>query len=687
MKEYWYWIELIGFDKEKPDFGIENFLEASGKRATGISLLLSCVDFVNTYKGMDNEYYLGKGVASYYGHPFNDERAIQKWTNYDLKRLVKQLQDKNLKVVFSFFNMYHYLDENEKLIFGDYIRQHFEICEYDCKGERQEGGVNPIKRFSDGSFYEDFLISQSEKILNDYGFDGIMLADGMSSNRQTIQNGDYTDDLVEQFLAFSKEKLPENIKLKCFDDKEEYVKRYKYIFENKLSEWLDFVSNRYKTFYNKYVEAVSNAGKLFIFNSTWTRDPFEALYRYGIDYKLINDKRIYAIMVEDCGGLAPIYSNLEQSLYEIPFEHRRYYNYEYMLTQMSLKAYMPELNQISMTTVKDVMEQWNLVDNAYTEFNKMVVRRSTSFVYENGKYVLSSHTPLYCLADGIPKHTWDKINKIEELSDWGNSAEPIGFTAVFNDNIKKEVDNYIKDKRYSQTKILNELLISGLKINCMTTFKELDNVSAPLIVCNIENYKDTEIEYLENYTKNPLFVFSYNNVLNRKCSQIISYNEKGLKCFCYNVSLKENINLNIAVKDTEISYYQNNRAIWTNRLIYKEVPKDFFKTCCLECDKFFDFPKIIFDEYFEFPGFINNTECKLFIYKITNNNYRIIVSNDDYYVSNPNIKFLRKVLKVKSLTKPDWYNVPHDDFTVCPRVANRGVEILDINLDKSINII
>ena len=93
MNQKWYWIELIGFDKEQPDLGVEDFLSRIPKDICGISLLLYTVDFVCLHTGLAQEQPLPRAACSYGGHPYNEERKLQSWTNWELKRLIESLQD------------------------------------------------------------------------------------------------------------------------------------------------------------------------------------------------------------------------------------------------------------------------------------------------------------------------------------------------------------------------------------------------------------------------------------------------------------------------------------------------------------------------------------------------------------------------------------------------------------------
>ena len=57
-QETWIWTELLAFDRDLPDCGVKAYLDRLGFIPTGISALLSAVDFVLFHKGMDEEYEL-----------------------------------------------------------------------------------------------------------------------------------------------------------------------------------------------------------------------------------------------------------------------------------------------------------------------------------------------------------------------------------------------------------------------------------------------------------------------------------------------------------------------------------------------------------------------------------------------------------------------------------------------------
>ena len=99
------WIELIGFDKNDISGSVKNYFETIGFKPHSVSFHLTSVNFVNTHKGMDSEYQLPSYVCSYAGHAENDLRKRQNWTNYDLRKIVFEMQKHGVKVFVSFFDL------------------------------------------------------------------------------------------------------------------------------------------------------------------------------------------------------------------------------------------------------------------------------------------------------------------------------------------------------------------------------------------------------------------------------------------------------------------------------------------------------------------------------------------------------------------------------------------------------
>ena len=189
----WIWIELIGFDNTLADYGVRNYLERCKFVPDGMSLLLTWTEFVLGYKGMVHEYELHPNEQSYGGHPASPERKRQNWTNYQLKGLIKELHQYDIKVYLSYFNFA-----------GDYIHNNRRYLLETTANNTTIGTINVLKILDDGTPFEDVLQTATIQVLKDYHFDGIQIADGISSYRLALQYGDYSDNMVKQFLDHSK---------------------------------------------------------------------------------------------------------------------------------------------------------------------------------------------------------------------------------------------------------------------------------------------------------------------------------------------------------------------------------------------------------------------------------------------------------------------------------------------------
>ncbi len=666
--ENWYWTELIGFDVNKKDFGVSDFIKKVSNDIYGVSLLLYDNDFINTFQESEGECDLPLSACSYAGHPYNEDRKIQQWTNFKLKGLISELHKNNIEVVFSVFNNYTYTDyRNGKKVIGEFSAKHPEISEFCSAKFKRLDTNNMLKRFNNGEFFEDYFISKCVQFVNYYGFDGMQVADGISSHRLTIQNGDYSDDMVGQFIERMKVRLPYDIKLKCDDDRKEHIKRYKYILNNLRYEYTCFISDRYAVFFKKIIKAFLQINKFIIFNNAWTKDHFEALFRYGIDYRKFYDDGIYAMMFEDVSCSLPLFSVDTWGGVRASFEYRKYFFYEYWVIQQNLKSYLPKLKQLNMTPIKDTEEQWNLIDSSPNDLKKEITKRNTSFIRTNNQFVRFSQGGFYCLSDGLQKRHWAMIKKFEDDTQIRQITDIFGAYLIHNDNIYEELDSYIKTRNMSSTTLQKRLLIEKFPVSSMVSVDELSDIKNPIIVANADFFDDEKITILETFTNAPMFLFGYKNALKRSPSQTIECKRSGMKCWIYNTDCGENIIIDKPVKKTSVSAVDLYDGIWPQELKYNDVSKAFFRTVLK-----------IFEKNYTAPKVISKSDANIFCYKTGENKCTIVVYNNLFYCDNITIRMPFNITMSSIVGKPSWSNVVlnKNEFTV--KVANRSCEIINL---------
>ena len=269
---FFVWVELIGFDNTKPDFGVDEYLDRMAMKPQAVSLLLDNDGlFLSHAKGLPADFAFPPNVAAYGGRPFNRERRRQTWTAFQLKGLVAELKRHNVEVFASFF-----------------ARE-----QYPVSAERAKVVSGKLASF-----------------LSDYGFSGLHGSDGYAPPRYL---------------------LPE-----CADADRPRIARE--------------TAAQYAENWRTIVAALKPHGLKCWINTCWTRDPFEALYRYGVDYRLLAKTGIDGFIVES--------SAAAQSIHGWDYEESSPIDRSTAML-MRLKACVPEMPLVLLHGINDGTEQWS----------------------------------------------------------------------------------------------------------------------------------------------------------------------------------------------------------------------------------------------------------------------------------------------------------------------------------------
>ena len=643
----WIWIELIGFDNTLPDYGVQDYLDRCKFVPDGASLLLTWAEFVLGYQGLDHEYALHPNEQSYGGHPASPERERQNWTNYQLKGLISELHQHNIKVYLSYFNFA-----------GDYMKNHRYLLETTAENNTT-GTFNVLKKLDDGTPFEDILQTATMKVLNDYNFDGIQIADGISSYRLALQYGDYSDNMVNQFLDYSKINLPET------------KNRAAYIWSEYRQEWIDFHVFRWGVFFDKYVKRIRESGKEAIFNSAWTRDPFEAMYRYGVDYRLIASTGIDGCMVEDGSPGLAILSDHDNG-YLMTDEMRRRIHYEYLTTLMMVRVAMPSLRITPLAGVHDANEQWGVLEHMPTSMLRNVVCNLNTLFYDGNTHKYKSVTdgPFFCLADALFESDWNFIRNCWNTGMIKENTQPCGLTVIWSDRrLDNELAAFIKTRRTPSYRITADLMYAGAQIYNIARIEDIGALNGPLLIINPDLLPEDERNAINNYTKGEIFYIGENII---STPSIVENNRFGGMKFGCATSINDAAYINNPVKydfDPKYSLEKIN-MLWTHPLEYKPVSAEFYKRCADLINKKCNFPEII--KYGE--------SCQIIVNKTDDKHYRVILANDEYYYTHPIVDMKAEIESVKCLTRYEGYPLSPNGTTFQCRVAGRGADVFDVVL-------
>lgn len=397
------WIELIGFDCLAPDYGVKDFLARMEEKPARISLLLWSANIIHAHAGLETDFPLGPQQCSYYARPYNEERKRQEWSAFALRGLIAELRKYGIAVYLCVCDQVMsqaYAAENSIPRKEEWIDSHPELF-YLTAEEQKLNCICPWKRLYDGSLYEDFFCAQLRRVLLDYGFDGLHAADGFSHPRLPLSAGDFSDDVIGQFSDHASITVPPG----------ETPERAAWILAHAKSEWRAFHVWRHGISAGKILKVLEECGKGHLFNTAWTRDPFEALIRYGVDYRVLADAGVREFVVEAQAAVVDLEGWNKSSVSMLD---------QYRSTTLRLKAMLPECRFFLLHCVKDGMEQYNALRHAPLRMEADV--DSAVLLFHHGKRCLDGS--MTCLADGIDPWEWRKIDGIYQKA---FDKQPEGF--------------------------------------------------------------------------------------------------------------------------------------------------------------------------------------------------------------------------------------------------------------------
>ncbi len=664
----WCWIELIGFDNTKEDFGVSSFLDRAGFVPDGVSLLLSWLGFVFNHDTLLEEKKLESGECSYVGHPYCPERKRQDWTNFELKGLIEELHKRGIKVYLSFFNYASYSDDNGEVVIDPFHKEHTEV--YDKDTADPYISVNVLKRLSDGSFYEDVLQEKTVKTLADYGFDGIQIADGISSGRLTVPASLTYDDVVEQFEEETQIKIPE-----------ENTKEY--ILENCYLEYLNFLSSRWETFFKKFKTRLEESGKTAYFNNAWTSCPFDALYRYGVDYSKIDALKYDGCVVEDVSGSVSILAG-EHNGYLMTDEERRRVYYWFLSKLMLTKANLKNTEIIPLSSIHDNMEQWGVFEHLPTYMMLFVTSNLSTLIYtENGAKPIIDGA-FFTLSDSLSSDDWNKIRNIWNTAYTPDAYGNAGVTLVWSDNaLKRELESFVESRTLPTPQILTELKYAAAPVSAVVREEDIENMPSPfgvysgaLLIVNPHCFDKDILEKVPTLNR-PVFVISSpENVPDTFTPLVEEKNNFG--SIVLSVNIKTDRKLVTVENDKKYSFdAEPLDALWTHSLNHKPYTNEFWIECANAISELTHSPLITKDIVTEHG--IRRRVCKYICTQLKEENRcRLTVINDDYWYNLPTVTFDKEIKKATALTKYKGYKVATDKNSLTVLATLRGAEIIDI---------
>lgn len=670
--EKWVWIELIGFDNRASDFGVAAYLDTVGTVPDGISLLFFTPDFVHAHKGMEREHILPIEMCSYAARPYGKLHDRQQWTNYQLHGLVKELQKQGVNVYCSFFNLFLFSDEGREKA-SEWCAAHPELYEMRKTGEAFPV-INPLKRFKDGTYYEDVFVRDLMTVMRDYEFDGYHGADGYTSPRLSLAEADYSDDMVEQFLRISGVELASGLQAVCDGDSLALEKRADWIWTHQRMDWIRFYAVRWGELWQKIMPAIRNAGKKAVLNSVWTRDPFEALYRYGVDYRLLAESGVNGFVIESVG--ASLSAGAGECEYKEPGS-------EFMAMIMAIKAYTPDMKLICLNAIQDTNEQWDGISHVPTIVERDIYAFSNVYLQDREGLRRCASGFVACLGDGIEKMSWDKIVRQWNLGFDGAPERIIGASYVWSDEaLQRSLEAYPASRGWSAHKWLTELIEAGAPLHSVVNVKNLPQTSGAICTVDVQLLNDEELDRVLSYRSGPSVLVG---TMTKRISQ--AFDSRGLQVSCelnqlFGVACDENGAIIAAFVGDEADRRAfgeqsdlsalNDIKSWLEPLFYREVSAEFLNRCVQVLTDCTGAPRTV----------SNSPYIRTAALEIQPGRWRLLIRNLHINYKSAHLDLGRSIANLKVLT--DFPGIPifpkGSEFSLY--VPGRGIVIVEVQMNK-----
>ena len=462
------WMQLLGFERDDPDRGAARFLERTGFAPDNVAALLFHSDFVNLYRGMDEEYTLFPDNCSYYAVPRNLERERQPWTNYDLRELVAQLKKRGVGFYASL--MGSYLGD---MFHHEWLSDHPELR---MAGRESEGDLNCLKRFRDGTYYEDFFAERLSQVLSDYDMAGVHLADGFCPSIMQYR-GDYSTDMTEQFLADTGIKLPAAVAATMGDDAFAARQvRAQYLWGTLREEWLRFCERRWARFFVKVTTAVHAHGRQVWVLGMYCTDPFETRWLYGFDTNKVMDAGV------DC-----ITANTLPTSVALNAPGRDYFFHRYHMDTPFLRSQIGERHFVNMVGVQDASEEWSVLDHRPVLLERDVYTEASFRSVTPDGCRMASDGFFLCLGDGLPRQSWDFIKRRMDIGLGTDAARSWSPVILWSDAAEdRQITEYIRTRRASSHKQSFEIFKAGTPFGGCVRSDALTGFAGTLFVPNFD---------------------------------------------------------------------------------------------------------------------------------------------------------------------------------------------------------
>lgn len=489
------WMNLIGFDRDDDDKGAERFIEQTGFVPDGVCALLFHPDFVHHHKGMGSEYTLYPDNCSYNAVPRNAERERQPWTNYDLRELCKNLDKKGCGLYAGIMGC-----TTNSMFHKEWIEDYPELYSHYRGGVKANHCI--LKRFSDGTYYEDFFIDKLCEVLTDYGMKGVHFSDCFCPGGGCISYGDFSTDMINQFMDMTGCVPDEDILSSLGDDSAKTEDtRAVWIWKYLRREWIEFMCARWERFFKKLCDRVHAVGCEVMVLGMYCTDPFETKYCMGMDLSKLA-----------AAGVDYITENILPSGCYVQTttngEGRDYRFQRYMAIAPMMAAHVRDAHLLTMLGTYDATEEWDILHHVPC-MHELDIYTSMAYRIETDKGSQRALEGYFvCLGDGISHNDWMLEHERFESAMSADVERTLSPVMLWSDHsFDNFLDEYISTRRWTPFKFFYELGNAGTMLGGCIRSEDLGSYSGPVVVADFDMLSEEEQKAVVSYRKGSVLAF------------------------------------------------------------------------------------------------------------------------------------------------------------------------------------
>ena len=470
-------IDLRAFDNREKDYGVGRYLHTLGFLPDAITLLECSVEQVHAWQGTVD----GSAVP----YLWTSERAMpggNVWSQRQLYGLVEELHKAGTKFFFGALAQPNIHDEYNTR--AEWLMEHAE--EYDIFIMTRDGGtlkdttgsINPLRRLPDGRYYEDVFLDDLVRYLEDFQMDGFLAGDGWCGLGVLLKDGDFHPDMISQFEQWSGKQVPGSTVSK----KAEFLWD---IPENR-SLWIQFYAWRWAGFYKKMKCVLKEHDKELVAMDPWARGAVDALYDYGVDYKLLAESGVSAVCIQA----------REENWGHRGGEWLYVWEAGEIVSFATTRAYAPDLHLYWAVATCNAPEHWIASKDVPNVLERQSLSLpSTTFIDENGDYVRAVEGMQFIFGTDLDKHDWRFLKTRWDIGFGEPILKTCGPVIVFSDAVYQY--HLERGIRWEMTAPGLKAIMAGASIHCAVNSRNLacSNADGYLLI-NPLGITDAEVEEL-----------------------------------------------------------------------------------------------------------------------------------------------------------------------------------------------